>query len=127
MAGMKWLSNLVSILPLVPVVVAGIEQIHADTVSGAGKKQLALEALGLASGVAQNVLPGDTQEIEASTALAGSVIDAVVAMFNRTGVFGHGTAVAPPPPPPPPAVAGPTLGPGAPSVAHLSPVRRGGE
>ena len=86
---MNWLAGLMVALKWAPVIVAGIEQIHADA-SGATKQQLAIEALTLATGVAQNVLPANKAAMAGgiSSHLA-QIVDAVVGIFNFTGVFKH--------------------------------------
>src|SRR5258708_29902125 len=48
----KWMQYLLRALAAAPLLVAGIEQIHGDTMKGADKKQLVMESLGLASAVA---------------------------------------------------------------------------
>lgn len=77
-------------IPVVQYVVAGIEQIHTDA-SGATKKQLAQEALGLAVGTAQSVLPGDAPLIQLSGQAVSTMIDNSVALFNALGMFTHKT------------------------------------
>jgi hypothetical protein len=80
--------HILNFLPLVPVVVAGIEHIHSDADS-ATKKQLAQESLALAAGVAGAILPGEAPLIDVSSAGVSLMIDAVVKIFNETGVFFH--------------------------------------
>lgn len=65
----------------VPIIVAGIEHIHGEA-SGATKKQMAMDALGLASYTAQAVLPEHSAAAQAATALASQTIDGVVAVMN---------------------------------------------
>jgi hypothetical protein len=84
---MNVLLKIFSLLPLIPGVVQGIEAIHGSAKSGAGKKQLAMESLGLASGVAGAVLPGDQAEISAVTNVVSSAIDSTVSLFNQFGWF----------------------------------------
>lgn len=74
-----------SLLQFIPVIVTGIEHIHGDVKSGATKKQLALEALGLASGVAIGALPNNQPEVQQFTQVASDAIDATVAAFNKQG------------------------------------------
>lgn len=74
---------LIKLLSLVPYVVSGIEQIHGDAKTGAEKKQLAMEALGLASAGAESIAPASTDPaIAAATALASQTIDGVVSVYN---------------------------------------------
>jgi hypothetical protein len=73
---------LIKILSLIPYIVSGIETIHGDTKSGADKKQLAMESLGLAAGAAEAADPGQKPSIIAATQLASSTIDGVVAVYN---------------------------------------------
>lgn len=86
-----WLKYLMQILQLAPIVVAGIEHIH-HSAPGATKKDLALQSLGLASGVAGAVLPEHQQTINAATELAGNVIDGVVKTLNAAGVLQRANA-----------------------------------
>jgi len=79
------LARVLGFLPLIGPVVAGIQQIHGDAVAGATKKQMALEALGLAKGVAGSVLPGSQPEIDAASGLASSMIDAWVNFYKVAG------------------------------------------
>ena len=104
---MNWLAFLTN-PNLIPMIVAGLQAIHADAKSGASKKQLALESLGLAEITAgQVVSPGNaataagaaqiagdaitiadavTKKDAATT--AGAAIDAAVAAFKMAGKFG---------------------------------------
>ena len=82
---MNWLNKILGILPLVGPVVSGIENTHGSSMAGASKKQLALQALGLAYGVASSVIPGDQAEIDAATQLASFAIDTTVSLFNKKG------------------------------------------
>jgi hypothetical protein len=82
---MNILLKVLGFLPLVGPVVASIQQIHGDAVAGATKKQLALEALGLAQGVAGTVDPALKPEVDAAGALASSMIDSWVNFYNVVG------------------------------------------
>lgn len=74
---------MVKLLSLIPYLVSGIQQIHGDAKSGAEKKQLALEALGLAAAGAEGIAPAsDDPAIAAATALASTTIDGVKAVYN---------------------------------------------
>ena len=77
-----WLTMLMSLLTSIPTIVTGIERVHGDAKSGVAKKQLAMEALGLASGIGPVILPGNAAQIAAATKLASSTIDGVVEVMN---------------------------------------------
>lgn len=87
-------SSLFSKLALIPYIVAGIQAIHSEA-PGATKKQLAMDSLGLATQVASAVDEGDAATIQASSALASSVIDQTVALFHAQNVPGFGNTVQP--------------------------------
>lgn len=72
---------LVRLLANTPVIVSGIEKIHGDA-PGATKKQLALEALGLAGYTAGQVDPDADPVIAASMQLASTLIDNVKTVYN---------------------------------------------
>lgn len=82
-------------LPLVQYVVAGIQQVHQDTINGATKQQLAKEALGLAVSVGDNlgpVIPGGAAVVDAAGGAVNVMIDQSVALFKALGLFTeHGT------------------------------------
>lgn len=79
---MNWLIYVMRILPIIPGLVAHIEQIHGDAKSGAEKKQLAMESLGLATQTATQLIPEQQTAIDAATTLASSAIDNTVAVMN---------------------------------------------
>lgn len=83
---MNWLN----LIQLIPMTIIGIQQMHKDAgTPGATKKQLALEALGLAGTVATNVLTGSNAVLAGQlTNLAGSLIDQFTTAFKSAGVFG---------------------------------------
>lgn len=87
---MNWLAYLLKSVSAVPYVVAGIQQIHAEA-SGATKKQLAMDSLGLATAVSQVILPPDqaAQSQAVSTAVS-SIIDNLVTAFHATSAPGFG-------------------------------------
>lgn len=93
--GPNWLAYLIRALAAVPTIVAGIESIHGSNVAGATKKQMAMEALGLASAVAPAIDPQHQSAIEAATMLASQTIDGTVAVMNAAG----GKKIAPLQPP----------------------------
>jgi energy-converting hydrogenase Eha subunit A len=80
---MNWAAWAARLFQAVPVIVAGIETLHKDK-SGAEKKQMAMDALGVASGVAGAVAPQYQEAISAATQGATCAIDAVVAGFNAS-------------------------------------------
>lgn len=83
----NWL-NLVSLLP---AVIMGIQQIHTDA-SGATKKQIALESLGLATAAADAVLAPEQKAIADATS---GMIDQFVNLFHTANAPGFGTNTAP--------------------------------
>lgn len=89
-------SKVLSFLPLVGPVVAGIQQIHGDAVAGATKKQMALEALGLAKGVGDSIggaIPGGATAVDAASGLASTLIDGWVDFYQAVG-WEHPAAAA---------------------------------
>lgn len=81
-----WQVWLLQALVNLPAVIQGIQHIHGDAIAGADKKKLAMEALGLATGVAGQVVPAELQPaVSAATALASSAIDNTVALLKATG------------------------------------------
>jgi hypothetical protein len=92
---MNLLMYLMRGLQMLPMVVAGIEHIHAEA-PGATKKQMAMDALGLAYGAASSLVPGEQAAIDAATEFAGNTIDGIVNLFNQTGIFKSGAAPAVP-------------------------------
>lgn len=104
---MNWLTYLMRSLQLLPVVVAGIEQIHGEA-PGTTKKQMAIDALNLATGSAEVILPQFQAAETAAATLTSNIIDGVVDVFNKTGTFqtsGSTTVAKPAPAPAPAAVA----------------------
>ena len=83
--------NWLSLVQLVPAVVMGIQQIHADA-AGAGKKQIALESLGLATAAADAVLAPEQKAIADSVS---NLIDNFVSMFHATNAPGFGKNALP--------------------------------
>lgn len=89
-------SRVLSFLPLVGPIVAGVQQIHGDAVAGATKKQMALEALGLAKGVGDTVgtlIPGGAAGVDAAAGLASTLIDGWVDFYKAVG-WSHPAAAA---------------------------------
>jgi len=77
-----WLQYLVRALSSIPIIVAGIEHLHGESKSGAEKKQMAMDALGLSAYVADAVNPENRDIIESATSLASRTIDGVVSVMN---------------------------------------------
>jgi hypothetical protein len=75
----------INLITLIPGIIAGIEHIHGDAKSGADKKQLALEALGLAGNTAAQAIPGEQLLIESAKTIASQAIDLSVSAFNAFG------------------------------------------
>ena len=87
---MKTFLLIAKYLPLVMGTVAAVEQtVHA---SGQTKAQVALDTIQTVSQIAGETLP------EAHVQLIASLIDGVVATFNKTGVFTKGFAKGSPGP-----------------------------
>jgi hypothetical protein len=110
---MNWLTVLLN-PNLISALVAGIQAIHGDAKSGADKKTLALESLGLAEGAASVIVPAvDSNPNDAALATAAgsvaqagivdgsviaskasaqdkasAIIDGAVAAFKLVGQFG---------------------------------------
>jgi hypothetical protein len=82
----SFLSLFLKVLPLIPTVIAGVEQLHGEK-DGATKKQMAQDALSLATGVASAALPAQAQAVQVVSAATSSIIDATVSAFNAAGVF----------------------------------------
>jgi hypothetical protein len=77
-----WLAYLMRALTSLPYIIQGIEAIHGNAKSGAEKKQLALDALGLASVVDQTIDPSHAQAAQAATQVVSQAIDGIVAVAN---------------------------------------------
>jgi hypothetical protein len=90
--------NFSKMFSLIPYLIMGIEQFHSD-LPGASKKQLAMEALGLAANTAATLAPGKQEEIGAATQLASTGIDAFVATANQLGIFKKSISKTPVPAP----------------------------
>lgn len=93
-----WLTLLFKALQLAPTIVAGIEKLHGEA-SGATKKQMAMDALKLASridesGTAGSIDPGNQSAIDAATSLTSNIIDGVVKVYNADGTFKSSTTGA---------------------------------
>jgi hypothetical protein len=113
---MNWKNWLQIVFSLTPYIVAGVEKIAGDNASGATKKQMATDALGIATAGAEAVDPNDASITQAAsnvtgliidstvndnkTAIIGQVIDHHVAQFNASGSFAKTPAAAAPAPAP---------------------------
>lgn len=82
---MNWFAFAMQVVSMIPSVVVGVQAIAHAGASGADKKQLALQSLGLAYGVGSNILPQFQPHIDAVTALASSAIDTAVALAKLQG------------------------------------------
>jgi len=116
---MNWLNYVMRAISAIPAVITFVETLHSHE-TGATKKQLALGYLGLSTGVASIVAPGDATQIQAIAGHVGDLIDSAVSIANAVGQFQHTPDVVPVGEPinaPPPAVsanaaAEPISGPG---------------
>lgn len=85
------INSILKLVTLAPVVVAGIEQLHGEKDSTT-KQQMAQDALTLATGVADVVLPTQQTTTDTVSSSVSSIINSVVSVFNATGIFQHKTA-----------------------------------
>jgi hypothetical protein len=72
---MNWLKILLS---LAPYIVAGVSKIAGDNASGATKKQMATDALNIATEGALSVDPNDAAITQAAATVTGLVIDSTI-------------------------------------------------
>lgn len=79
-----WLQFAAKALGSLPYIIAGIQHIHGDAKSGADKKHLAMEALGLSYIVAQNIDPAHAPQIDAATNLFSTSIDGLVTLMHSS-------------------------------------------
>ncbi len=87
--------NWFNLLALIPYVVQGIQVLHAEA-PGATKKQLALDALGLATAAAGAVLPADqVAQANVVSSSVSAIIDSIVAFNHATNQPGFGTNSVP--------------------------------
>lgn len=75
----KWFET---VLPYVRPSVAAVEQLVTEAKSGATKKQLAIDSLGVATAIAEHIDPANTEEISAANQLVSISIDSAVAAMN---------------------------------------------
>lgn len=114
MFGSGWLSIVFRAVTFAPVIVAEVERI-AKGASGSSKKQMALEALGVAGAVAGAVAPDYKPLVDSVSSAVSGIIDAAVADANSSGAFQHST-------PAPAAADAPTpAAPSAPAAAAPAP------
>lgn len=83
-------------LTLAPFVVQAIQEMHANLPNEA-KKDLAMDALSIATGAAKMLDPAHTEVITAANALASNVIDGSVAVLKAAGAMQPSSAAAPDP------------------------------
>jgi hypothetical protein len=67
----------------------GVEAVAGEK-DGATKKQMALDAVGLSSAVADLASPEHKPTIDAATSVVSNAIDGIVAVANTTGAQGSG-------------------------------------
>jgi hypothetical protein len=91
----NWLQYLMRSLALIPIIVNGIEAIHGKSKDGATKKQLAMDAVGLASGVAENVDPEHKEVVAIAADVISKAIDGTVAVMNTAKGLQSPAPVAP--------------------------------
>lgn len=89
---MQWGVFLTKLLTLAPGIVQGVEVLKAESDS-ASKKQVAMDSLLLATGIANYTDPADQGLIAPLSAVASGVIDAIVTGNNQAGVFTHKSPV----------------------------------
>jgi len=89
----NWLALISKLLAAAPVAVVGVEAIAGEK-DGATKKQMALDAVGLSSAVADLVTPEHKPMIDAATAAVSNAIDGIVAVANTAGDFNKAAAAA---------------------------------
>lgn len=77
-----WLQYSARAFSALPYIIAGIQHVHGDALSGVEKKNLALEALGVAYMGAEMVDPVHAPQIQAVTSMAGTAIDAIVTLMH---------------------------------------------
>ena len=86
---MNWLNILLRALSLVPATVSAVQVIAGENASGASKKDMALTAIQIGSGVAQSQLSmEDAQKAAAVTSIVSQTIDANVAHQKEAGTLG---------------------------------------
>lgn len=85
---MNWKNWLQIVFSLTPYIVGGVEKIVGDNASGATKKQMAMDALGIATAGAEAVDPNDAQITQAASNVTGLIIDATV-NDNKTAIIGQ--------------------------------------
>ena len=82
-------------LKLAPGVVLGIEAVQGDKASGASKKQMATDALNVATSTALGALTGTNAALaSAASAIASSVIDATVVATKANGSYAAATSAS---------------------------------
>jgi hypothetical protein len=89
----KWLTLISKLLAAAPVAVVGVEAIAGEK-DGATKKQMALDAVGLSSAVAELVSPEHKPMVDAATNAVSNAIDGIVAVANTAGDFNKAAAAA---------------------------------
>ncbi len=85
---MNYFTLLARLLPLVPIVVSGVEALHKYAES-ATKRDLAVQALTLSANVAGVVAPEHKPKVDALAAAVGGMVDSTAAFFHAIGEFTH--------------------------------------
>lgn len=78
----KFLSWFSKIFVLILPTTQAVEAIVTEAKAGASKKQMATEALGVATAIAQSIDPNDTAKINAANQLVSVAIASTVALQN---------------------------------------------
>lgn len=81
----NWLQILLS---LAPYIIAGVGTIAGDNASGATKKQMATDALNIATAGAEAVDPNDAEITQAASSVTGLIINSTI-NDNKDAVISH--------------------------------------
>lgn len=94
---MNWLAALSAALKIIPGIVTFVQTLHGDQVAGDTKKQIAQDLLGVATGTADSVLTGNSQDTALAnvfSAVTSTAIDQTVALQKAAGTYQQATAIA---------------------------------
>lgn len=78
----NFLKYFYTVLPLIAPATSAIEALVTEAKSGATKKQLAVDSLGVATAIAGTIDPANSSEIHAANTLVSTAIDSIVALQN---------------------------------------------
>ena len=95
---MNWIAYFLRALTLAPQIVNVVEALVTEAKSGATKKQLAMESLGVGTSIAAAIAPQHQANFAAVSAGVSSAIDSIVAVKNAVGAFGTSAPVTEPAP-----------------------------